>query len=804
MKCPCGNRLVASIVSTVLLSTVLFSLSTVPARASGIPVVDVVGNIINNLTYVEDAITAAQQYSSTFQQFYEWEQSFALSALKANLTQGLQDKIFKYVSGGGDKPKFVTDWKSYAEKARTSGVAEATNKLSSSGACSSFSQKLFTSIGATEAGSGDGEGILKCDFPAGKIEEITSDPSKGGWADYLKLTKPQNNLVGATLLAHDVQQKAADEAEKAATNEAIAGGGYLSAKDSGGKISTPGSTLKDLTSKALGADFDLIANADQLQNIIGSISGSVINNLSRSGDDDGGDGSRGDKGIKTGIDFEARQRARNGTRDANGTALNPADTIPDCNLVFTESLSIDQKDAFSSYDVDGNSYLDANEIDKIIAENGSEVETGLFDLCLKNANAGNGNQQLTVDATVNEVNTKRKQAQKALKELTAEVARTRNSLNGYINNVNKWTKKAQAYKVDNPIYDPSLPTSSLDPARFQYLYLARSVNWRKCFKLDPTTIKYVNRTPGSAKDIGTIDYTYVTSANPANTAVFMPDYTPTANPAAGAKTNRCTVDIRNDEGDLIEVAYYNKLIKKVELVDAANDLAVKKIAALKKMLEAASKTKPVGGINQKVMDLVTDFKCHGSPFSCAIPDPLHIGGLKYPGPQLTRPTNIDADENSNEPGYFDAENGEYVLDGDGEKVWKPTPSHLIVDKAEYGRTERDRQGNERVDYYGVIIENPKLNLDLTAIDDCEPDPATMSAAEITAIDKNANCIARRGLISTINSDNLDDDPANPYYEPAFDLTETNRVYDFSQGNLDILGNLESPDETEIADENPDA
>lgn len=799
-------RLAAAIVSFAFLSAMLLGFVTTPARASGIPVVDGIGNIINNLTYVEDAMTAVQQYAGTFQQFYEWEQSFALSALKANLTQGLQDKIFKYVSGGGDTPKFVTDWKNYAEKARTSGIAEATKKLSSSGACSSFSQKLFTSIGATEAGSGNGAGILKCDFEPGELEKIADDPSKGGWADYLKAAKPKNNLIGATLLAHDVQQKAADAAEEAAINEATAGGGYLGAKDGGGKISTPGSTLKDLTSKALGADFDLIANAEQLQNIIGSISGSVINNLSKSGDDDGGDGNRGDKGIKTGIDFEARQRARNGTRDASGTALNPADTVPDCNLVFMESLSADQKSAFSSYDADANSYFDANEIDKIIADNGSEVETGLFDLCLKNANAGNGNQQLSVDATVNEVNTKRKQAQKALKELTAEVARTRNSLNSYVNNNTKWTKKAQAYKVDNPIYNPTLTADSLDAARFQYLYLARGVNWRKCFKLDTTTIKYLNRKPGSANDIGTIDYAYVTAANPADTAIdyFVPGVTPTANPAAGAKTNRCTVDVRNADGELIEAAYYGELIKKVELVDAANDLAVKKITALKKMLESASKTKPVGGINQKAMDLVTDFKCHGSPFSCAIPDTLHVGGFKYPGPQLTRPANIDADENSNEPGYYDAENGEYILDGDGEKIWKPTPSHLIVDQIEYGRTERDRQGNERVDYYGTIIENPKLNLDLTVIDDCEPDPTTMSATQIAAIDGNASCIARRGLISTINGDNLDDDPANPYYDPAFDLAETNRVYDFSQGNLDILGNLESPDETEIADENPDA
>jgi hypothetical protein len=57
-------------------------------------------------------------------------------------------------------------------------------------------------------------------------------------------------------------------------------------------------------------------------------------------------------------------------------------------------------------------------------------------------------------------------------------------------------------------------------------------------------------------------------------------------------------------------------------------------------------------------------------------------------------------------------------------------------------------------------------------------------------------IAFDGLISNINQDDPTDDPSNPYYDPAFDPEEASRVFIFSQGNLDVLGSLQEPEDAD--------
>lgn len=833
-------------IALVFAVTLVFGIA--PKAKAGIPVLDGANLKSNIASYVEETISAVQQYASTYQQYYEWAMSFELAALKLNLTQGLTDKVLGYVSGGlgagGDK-KFVTDWKEYAESARNSGAAKAAREIVGPESCSSFRTGLSRKIGLSSMGVG-GDDEIKCDFPDGKIEEIIADPRTGSWDDYLKLNKPQNNVIGATLLAHQAQQNAAEDAEKAATQEALAGEGYLGARDSSGIITTPGSTLKGMVDAAVNADYEVIANADQLQNIIGGISGSVINKITESGGSDSGGNSRGDKGL-SGVDLIARQGARNITRDAAGNLIKASNVVPNCTQIFADSLSEDQFALFDGNPQNG--FLDADEIALGILNYGDEVESGLYDLCLSNSTAGSGNQQLSVDATIKEVITKRKEAQDPLKKLAAQLKATERALDSYDSN-GKWVKGKHRYAIDNPNYDSSLPATatcsdgtpvgSCDAVnRFKYLFLDGSiavpqpdgtllasdtsgkVNIRKCLDVDYLTARYVNvRSSGPGKDYAAVGFRYIREADPSDPGVkyFVPGVTATSNPAADFKSTRCTVASYVDPNanpltptdcsianggtpadsrcKLIEAAYYNEVATKVRLVDAANDLAVRKLNAYQKMIDVASKLRSRAGAVEKVAELIADFRCHAGVFACVIPDADQPGALKYPAPQLQNspPMNADADTELNEAGYYktDPVDDSLVLDSSGNPIFVHVPNHKSVEDVEYEPSSGG--SSDREDNYRAMLARIGLGAAPESSNDCFDNP--------TGSADSANCIAQRGLITTINQDHFDDDPSNPYYEPAFDLNEATRVYEFSQGNLEVLGDLQPTDENNIANDDP--
>ncbi len=106
------------------------------------------------------------------------------------------------------------------------------------------------------------------------INNFRKDFRDGGWVAYSTSLQPQNNIFGATLMASNELARRAEKASGASWSEALAGGGFLSTKkcrtDDNGKvieatckITTPGDTVGKNVSKAVGADFDFIVNANK-------------------------------------------------------------------------------------------------------------------------------------------------------------------------------------------------------------------------------------------------------------------------------------------------------------------------------------------------------------------------------------------------------------------------------------------------------------------------------------------------------------------------------------------------------------
>ncbi len=761
------------ILGIIFVSTQLFTVGTSTAHATGIPTIDAANLQQAIVTYIESAITSAQQFASTAQQFYEWGESFSLASLKGTLTQSLQDKVLGFVKGGGSGgSKIIGDWTEFLADKEEEGKRSFSDALGQTKICDQFRSDVLRSVGTQEDSYPDGDGSvssqLDCDFEPGELQAIIDDPEKGSWDSYLKMAEPQNNRAGAFLLAKKAERETVERYVEASKAEAISGGGFLSARKDG-VITTPGSIIQDLTAKAAGADFDLVANADQLKDIIGMVSGGLVSKLSNEG------------GL-SGVDMVERRRRRNRTRDDNGNLIASDKLIPNCSQVFADSLTDEQMERFDTngggdFDDEPDGELSDAEVSSAILIAANEVDFSLYDLCLDTSNAQTGNTARTTDATISEVVSKRRQAQKPLKDLVASVKRTRNNLDKYPSKPTVPHHKIDITAIPGLSYSPDSTTRA---ETFKYAFVDR-VNVRECFEI--TGYEIVNRTAPRKDYVRAlwepVDYVSSTTGavfDPARDE-FDPLLTRTTNPGANGKTVRCTVNLRNADGNLIESAYYEKLFDRVSTVDDANDLAVKKVNALQKMIRTAAKSSPAALRTKKTGEIIRDFECHGDPFSCFINDPENVGLTKQLGCNQS-----DADETLNESGYYLAdEECNTAQDAQGDLIWQTVPAHKVIDAVEM--TGRDFFS---YDTYGEILNQIGLRSE-----------SDLEKASETAFN---------GLISNINQDDPTDDPSNPYYDPAFDPEEASRVFIFSQGNLDVLGSLQEPedaDEDGGVGENPD-
>jgi len=128
----------------------------------------------------------------------------------------------------------------------------------------------------------------------GNINNFREDFRNGGWIAYSESWKPQNNLFGASLMASEELELRTGKASGASWSEALAGGGFLSTKkcqkDAAGKIiestckiTTPGDTVGKTLSKAIGADFDFIVNANDMEEIAAALVNALVNRIIKEG-----------------------------------------------------------------------------------------------------------------------------------------------------------------------------------------------------------------------------------------------------------------------------------------------------------------------------------------------------------------------------------------------------------------------------------------------------------------------------------------------------------------------------------------
>lgn len=215
------------------------------------------------------------------QMIFEWAKSFVATTVRKRLLDQIVDQTVQYVQGGGD-PKFVTDWQGFFAEAGQAAAGDFVQSVGAGFLCSPFNFQIQLLLGTPPKFSESVTCTL--DKIVGNIEDFYDDFRNGGWLAYREILTPQNNFYTAYMMAESAKQHAAADAAFAAYAEVDAGGGYLGIKqcDANGKncsVTTPGGAIGSTITKAIGADFDFILNAEQIGDYVGAIANALVNRL---------------------------------------------------------------------------------------------------------------------------------------------------------------------------------------------------------------------------------------------------------------------------------------------------------------------------------------------------------------------------------------------------------------------------------------------------------------------------------------------------------------------------------------------
>ncbi len=264
---------------SVIFSNIGLLITPKTAKAVVLPVVD---SALNLVTAAQAKLNAVEAKFDLF----KWLQEFALSSLKRRILDVMVDQVVVSIQGGG-KPKFVTDWKGFLQDASQSAIGDFAQEVGAGFLCAPFNFQLQLSL--LKVPKFSQKVTCTLDKIVKNIEGFRNDFRKGGWVAFGASWQPQNNFYGALIMSLQELEIRKEAAAFAVLNEAQAGGGFLSTKkcdidlktgkEINCKVTTPGSAVGGVVTKALGSSFDFIVNAQQLGDYVGAIVNALINRL---------------------------------------------------------------------------------------------------------------------------------------------------------------------------------------------------------------------------------------------------------------------------------------------------------------------------------------------------------------------------------------------------------------------------------------------------------------------------------------------------------------------------------------------
>ncbi|MCR4328754.1 MAG: discoidin domain-containing protein [Patescibacteria group bacterium] len=223
---------------------------------------------------------------------WEWGQKIFLQQLKNQLISLLEQQIVNWINGGGS-PQFVTDWQGFISTAFNNAAGAAIQEILP-GLCQPSSPLLRISLVLPSVNIPVYSGCT-LNQVISNVKNFYSSFRSGGWVQYGVTFEPTGNYFGAIIEGHDRVTRTALAAADAAKNKALAGSGFLSTevcpstnKSPGAEgcpggehplIRTPGSVLGATVTKALGSNFDLIVNANDIGGLVQTVTNAALTRI---------------------------------------------------------------------------------------------------------------------------------------------------------------------------------------------------------------------------------------------------------------------------------------------------------------------------------------------------------------------------------------------------------------------------------------------------------------------------------------------------------------------------------------------
>ncbi len=222
-----------------------------------------------------------------------------MGALKQAAVQTINSTVSNLVSGGGGSggAMFITDWDDYLvgqplKKTElymndfftltTRGSGSSSNYVSSSGSGEGVSGS-YTNYLVEQAKKTTTESTL----PQTDLSDYVSDPSKmfsaGNWRGFSAfVSNPANNPFGYTLMSQSAYQEKLEKEKDEARTKAMSYQGYT-AKESNGRVITPGSTIASMQADVQDLGNKILASAQSVPEIITAVVTRIATNAIRQG-----------------------------------------------------------------------------------------------------------------------------------------------------------------------------------------------------------------------------------------------------------------------------------------------------------------------------------------------------------------------------------------------------------------------------------------------------------------------------------------------------------------------------------------
>lgn len=290
-----------------------FGLSLKQAKAQ-IPVTDVAHITVTTTHTVEDYVV-----------------NYIVKPLVRSLANALENRIVNSITSkiSGAKtqqPSFITNWRNEILDSQARGNDVFRSVIADAVLCPYFDSNLKTAFGADRYAGALSSGnitnggtlvyqnktsipglpsfqnLSSCTLPADlNVNAFKNDFSKGGWAAWDELIKPQNNFFGVYSLALNEQAQQIQTEAQSSQNKSIAGQGYIGsnlglngASPNGcigtgginrciflGKEVTPPKLIADLNSTALGTKISRAGFGTELNDVLEGLIGAVITGLTQ-------------------------------------------------------------------------------------------------------------------------------------------------------------------------------------------------------------------------------------------------------------------------------------------------------------------------------------------------------------------------------------------------------------------------------------------------------------------------------------------------------------------------------------------